>query len=199
MCGKARELTFYSVWVMKENLREFDPNLDYLQKETPFDQPNILSSDDEKTKIEKQRRTAFRQDAMAFEGADYWHNFIKQKSEARKLEAQMYAQEKQRQSKLTPKRCRTTDEDDHSTWSRKRFSNGKRTWTEAKQLFTPKSSSKNFRGYEHVLQVSDDEDYGDNQDSNEDGLFIPKSSDDVFTEKKSTRQGKGAITPPEMG
>lgn len=202
------------MWLSGDRLQEFDPNHDYLKDMAPFDQPDIVKEDDDPTRVEKQRRTAFRQDAMEFKDPDYWHNFIQKKSEARKLEAEMHAKDMQRQSKETPKRKRSGDSSSSGSSKKK-----KPHYKDFKQLLTPKSSSKKSKNrfgkeYAHLFETQgDDEGFdetfenGDNDDSL---LFVPetKDSDDVFEPKRSSRkwnyargysQVSAPLTPPEMG
>lgn len=69
-------------------LREWNPNHDYLNGLAPFDEDDIQRNDNEEVKMEKQRRTAFRQDIHEMKDHVFWHNYIVNQSEARKVEFQ---------------------------------------------------------------------------------------------------------------
>ncbi|KAF2165849.1 hypothetical protein M409DRAFT_55706 [Zasmidium cellare ATCC 36951] len=142
------------IWVSTQTIREYDPNRDYLASAKKFDQPEILATDDDSTKVEKQRQKAFRQDAPAFLGAEYWHNYISRNSQVRKLEAERNAQESRKKSQSTPKR-RRSDEDSFSSGSRKRRATGEKGHsTESKGYPTPtssrKKSNRNMFGLEYA-------------------------------------------------
>ncbi|KAK4495791.1 hypothetical protein PRZ48_013059 [Zasmidium cellare] len=151
------------IWVSGSTLRAFDPHHDYLAGLAPFSEPEIQNSDSDSVKVEKQRRVAFRQDADMFEKAGFWHTYIKAKSQARKVQAELDAQEIRKRSQTTPKR-RRSGEDKYSSGTRKRHGTHDRSyWKEAKGLATPVSSSnKRSRnalgpGYDHLFPDDDEE------------------------------------------
>jgi hypothetical protein len=74
--------------VTGNELREWNPNYDYLNGLAPFDEDDIQKNDNEEVKMEKQRRIAFRQDIHEMKDHVFWHNYIVNQSEARKVEFQ---------------------------------------------------------------------------------------------------------------
>lgn len=92
----AQTLTLGSVWVVDDQLMEFDPSKDYLQDSQPLDSDKSSEKDGEEVKLEKCRHDAFTKDALHFESADFWVNYIRSKSEARRLEREMAVKDKER-------------------------------------------------------------------------------------------------------
>ncbi|CAK4034651.1 Hypothetical predicted protein [Lecanosticta acicola] len=96
------------IWVATELVAEFDPCGDY---ELPkFDQPEILPHDDEATKSQKQRVKAFEQDAREFRDDKFWSNYVKMKSEARRIENERNRRHSERTG--SSKKRKITREDD---------------------------------------------------------------------------------------
>lgn len=165
--------------------------------------------------MEKQRRRAFEQDAPEYKDAAYWHNFIIQKSKARKVEAEIAAQHIRKQNLSTPKR-RRQDHDSHSSGSHKRHAAGEKIpWKELKGLVTPKSPNKKPKldasapEYAHLFRQSrdneTDEDY-DNSGGRTNKPFASRNSNDVFVvDKRRSLNPLAAMkrewrpAPPPMG
>ncbi|KAK3621413.1 hypothetical protein LTR56_022807 [Elasticomyces elasticus] len=65
---------------------EYDPHENYLKDVQPFERDELVEGEDEKVKMEKQRRVAFRQGAPMLEPARYWQNVIEQQRLAKLTE-----------------------------------------------------------------------------------------------------------------
>jgi len=96
-------------------LREFDPHKTYLEGLQPLESNDVLPSDDIETRIEKQRRLAFRQDAPLWETPQYWKNFIESRKAERELQRKIAAKDKPRR-----KRSRANDDEDVEIISERR-------------------------------------------------------------------------------
>ena len=68
-----------------------DANKEYVKKQSPFGTDDIQDGDNDEIRKEKQRRTAFKQDALGWYSPAFWSNFIQQASDERKLKREMVA------------------------------------------------------------------------------------------------------------
>ncbi|KAK5676126.1 hypothetical protein LTS10_011416 [Elasticomyces elasticus] len=116
-------------WVLEDRLQEYVPHENYLKDVQPFERDELVEGEDEKVKMEKQRRVAFRQDAPMLEPARYWQNVIEQ----------------QRLAKLTEKPTRkkkrkhTGDGSSQSSFS---STKQQRSSHSGRQLLTPDSTPR---------------------------------------------------------
>ncbi|GIZ37485.1 hypothetical protein CKM354_000093000 [Cercospora kikuchii] len=76
------------IFVHNELLKPAEPHVDYLKGLKAFLDPEVQPDDGPEIIEEKQRRRAFR-DLQAFEDDRFWANYIKNQSEARKIEMEL--------------------------------------------------------------------------------------------------------------
>ncbi|CAK1360226.1 hypothetical protein CB0940_06306 [Cercospora beticola] len=76
------------IFIHNELLKPAEPHIDYLKGLKAFVDPEIQPGDGPEIIEEKQRRRAFR-DLQAFEDDRFWANYIKNQSEARKIEMEL--------------------------------------------------------------------------------------------------------------
>lgn len=165
-----------SVWVTYNRLDEYIPSIDYLGGTGEFVSEDVQPDDDETTRIEKFRHIAFKCDAPELCDDKYWHNYIVQKSAARKVEKQLSPRQKRRRSSTDDD---TDDEIQMTTaWTKQNYSNSANRNTgylpspNSSPLSTQKKKATRSKTKPLVIELDD----GAESESDQDTIFISQSS-----------------------
>ncbi|KAK1078614.1 hypothetical protein LTR33_007092, partial [Friedmanniomyces endolithicus] len=97
---------------------EYTPHRDYLVDTQRYDADQVLTNDASSPKTEELRRLAFRQDALEFQSAEYWQNFINNRGAIRKIEREeTRTADRGRKRKREGESAESTDMSSPGSWS----------------------------------------------------------------------------------
>ena len=97
---------------------ESKPHRDYLVDTQRYDADQVLTNDASSAKTEELRRLAFRQDALEFQSAEYWQNFINNRGAIRKIEREeTRTADRGRKRKREGETAESTDMSSPGSWS----------------------------------------------------------------------------------
>ncbi|KAF2210612.1 hypothetical protein CERZMDRAFT_85934 [Cercospora zeae-maydis SCOH1-5] len=138
------------VFVDCQSLEPVLPHEDYLKGLRPFAQREIEPNDSPEIIEEKQRRKAFRSELQEFNTDKYWANYIKNQSEARKIEKMQRAERRAgKQKRRTPE-----DNGDSSPCRRKSHSQWSSSTPKRQKVQATDEFSRQLREHHHTSKAS---------------------------------------------